>query len=572
MNKNQLKILILNDIKNNKTEQNKGNMKIKQIFLIVIAIFMVTNFSAQIDENIKQDDFNRNKPDRQEWLRNLGFGMFIHWSMDSQLGIVISHSMVGASDDYTNRFINELPKTFDPTDFDAYKIARQAKLAGMKYVVFTAKHHSGFCMWDTETTDFNITNTPYKKDLLKTYVEGVRKAGLAVGLYYSPEDFKFLDDNNITVKRKGLDLDDEFLKKYNDFIRRQTNELFSNYGEIDVLFIDGNPKEACKDEAWNLQPNLVITRGAISTPEQELPGVANDNLWESCVTMGTQWQYKPTNDNLKSAGRVIEMLIETRAKGGNLLLNVGLDPFGEIPDPESRNLTELSAWYFINQESMLNVRPWIITREKNIWFTASKDKKTLYAIITGFPKWRKGERKEFTIGSVKATPQTKISVLGQNDLVVEYDIEADAKSTFRSKEDGLHISVVRAQRIYNNSKWPNPIVVKLENIEPALVPPIIKTHEGKSLNNALVLNGELLKAGDNEKLKFYFEYRPYAGFVENLYATDWEKTAFIDLTEKSEFSVQIDNLKKNSQYEYRAVVVHPKMTIYGDIKKIKTGN
>lgn len=545
-------------------------MKKNLISLIVIAIFMVTNLCAQLDESVKQDNFNRNKPERQEWLRDLGFGMFIHWSMDSQLGVVISHSMVGASDDFTKRFINELPKTFDPTDFDPYKIARQAKLAGMKYIVFTAKHHSGFCMWDTETTDFNITNTPYKKDLLKTYVEGVRKAGLAVGLYYSPEDFKFLYDNNITVRRKGLDLDDEFLEKYNDFIRRQTNELFSNYGKIDVLFIDGNPKESCKNEAWNLQPDVVITRGAISTPEQKLPGVANDNLWESCVTMGTQWQYKPTNDNLKSASRVIEMLIETRAKGGNLLLNVGLDPFGEISDPESRNLTELSAWYFINQESMLNVRPWIIIREENIWFTAAKDRKTVYAIITGFPKWVKGERKEFVIGSVKATPQTKISVLGQNDLVVEYNSKADAQSTFSPKNDGLHISVVRAQRIYNNSKWPNPIVIKLENIEPALVPPVVKTSKAKSLNTAIVLKGELLKTGDDEKLKFGFEYRPYAGFVENLYDTHWETTDFIDITEDSEFSVQIDNLKEDCQYEYRAVVVHPKMHIYGDIKKIRT--
>jgi len=547
-------------------------MKIRQLCLIVTAIFMVTNVRAQLAEHAKQQESNRNIPERQEWLRDLGFGMFIHWSIDSQLGVVISHSMVGASDDYTNRFINELPKTFDPTDFDPYKIARQAKLAGMKYVVFTAKHHSGFCMWDTKTTDFNITNTPYKQDLLKTYVDAVRKAGLAVGLYYSPEDFKFLYDNGITVTRNGLDLDDKTLEKYNDLIRRQTNELFSSYGKIDILFIDGNPNEACKDEAWNLQPDLVITRGAISTPEQELPGVANDNLWESCVTMGTQWQYKPTNDNLKSAGRVIEMLIETRAKGGNLLLNIGLDPFGEIPDPESRNLTELSAWYFINQECILNVRPWIILKEENIWFTASKDKNTVYAIITGYPDWIRGERKEFVLGSVKSTLQTKISVLGQNDKVVEYAPNKDAQSSFSSKDDGLHISVVRAQRIYNNNKWPNPIVVKMENIEPALSPPVVKTGDGKTVKNNLVLNGELLKTGDDEKLKFGFEYRPYAGFVENLYETHWDTTTFTDLNDKGEFSVQINNLKKNTQYEYRAVVVHPKMRIYGDINKIKTGN
>jgi alpha-L-fucosidase len=439
----------------------------KKILTLVLTICIATSAWTQIDESLTRETGNRNKPERQEWLRDLGFGMFIHWSMDSQLGIVISHSMVGASDDYINRYINELPKTFDPQDFDPYKIAIQAKLAGVKYIVFTAKHHSGYCMWDTETTDFKITNTPYKKDILLEYVEGVRKAGLAVGFYYSPEDFKFLYDNGIVVRRRNFEINPETTRKYHDFIRRQTHELFSNYGKIDVLFIDGDHNEPCKEEAWDLQPDLVITRGAVNTPEQKIPGTADDNLWESCITMGTQWQYKPTNDDLKPGGKIIEMIIETRAKGGNLLLNIGLDPFGEIPDPEARNLTEVAAWHFINQEAVLNVRPWIITREENIWFTASKDGKTVYAIITGYPEWGRGERKEFVLQSVKTTPDTKISVLGQNDKVVEYRT-TDPKSKFTQMNDGLHISVVRAQRIYNNHKWPNPITVKLENVEPVI--------------------------------------------------------------------------------------------------------
>lgn len=542
----------------------------KRIIILLCAIAFAVHVQSQVASD-QSTSYNRNKPERQEWLRDLGLGMFVHWSIDSQLGIVISHSMVGASDDYNNRFINELPQTFDPQDFDAYKIAKQAKLAGMKYIVFTTKHHSGFCMWDTKTTDFKITNTPYGKDLLKEYVEGVRKAGLAVGFYYSPEDFKFLYDHGITVRRLGLDLDDEFMAKYNDFIRRQTNELFSNYGEVDVLFIDGNPEEPCKEEAWNLQPDLVITRGAVSTPEQKLPGVADDNLWESCVTMGTQWQYKPTNDDLKPAGRIIEMLIETRAKGGNLLLNIGLDPFGEIPDPESRNLTELAAWQFVNREAIEAVRPWIITHEKNIWFTASKDRKTVYAMITDIPDWTKGHRKAFVLGSVKATPETKISVLGQNDKVVEYNPDADATSRFKQTEKGLEISVVRAQRIYNNSKWPNPITVKLENVVPALDPPVIVTENAVVSGNVASLKGSLVKKGDVAAVKVGFEYRPYAGFVENLYNTDWEKSALIEISEEKEFSIDMNNLTPGITYEYRAVVVHPQMSIYGDIKQLKTG-
>lgn len=252
-------------------------MRIKFWFIFSILFFYSFFAMAQTEEDDnKTGPTNRNKPEREEWLRDLGFGLFIHWSHDSQLGVVISHTMVGASDDYTRRFINELPQTFDPYKYDAYRMAVQAKLAGAKYLVLTAKHHSGFCLWDTETTDFKITNTPYKRDIVKEFVEGTRKAGLAVGIYYSPEDFKFLYDNKISVQRGGLKFPKEITAAYNDLIRKQTNELFTKYGKIDVLFIDGNPKEACRDEAWNCQPDLVITRGAVNSPEQHLPGIASD--------------------------------------------------------------------------------------------------------------------------------------------------------------------------------------------------------------------------------------------------------------------------------------------------------
>jgi len=477
--------------------------------------------------------------------------------------------MVGSSDDYMNRYIHELPKTFNPYKYDAYQMAILAKLAGMKYVVFTTKHHSGFCMWDTKTTDFKITCTPYGKDILKEYVEGVRKAGLAVGFYYSPEDFKFLYDNHITVKRGGLQLDEKKEAAYNDLVRRQTHELFTNYGKIDILFIDGDHNEPCKEEAWKLQPDLVITRGAVNTPEQTLPGIASNTLWESCITMGTQWQYKPTNDELKPAIRLIEILIETRAKGGNLLLNVGPHPDGYIAYPEETRLREIAAWYFINHEALENVRPWIIPREENIWFTATKDQKTVYAIITGFPNWDRGDRKEFILGSVKASSETKISVLGQNDLVVEYQNEKNAKSYLKQEDDGLHISIIRAQRIYNNSKWPNPITVKIENVVPALDPPIVTTLKAEVTENKVILKGNLAKKGDSESVKVGFEYRLYAGFVENLYSTSWNRTQFKEMTKEGDFSLDLMGVKKDEQYEFRSVVIHPGMTIYGDIKQFK---
>ena len=368
------------------------------------------------------------------------------------------------------------------------------------------------------------------------------------------------------VKRGGIKLNEKTEAAYIDLVRRQTRELFSKYGKIDVLFIDGDHKEACREEAWRLQPNVVITRGAVNSPEQTLPGVAVNSLWESCITMGTQWQYKPTNDDLKSAGRLIEILIETRAKGGNLLLDVGPQPDGYIPDPELRRLTEIAAWNFINQEAIENVRPWIVTNEENIWFTASKDRNTVYAFINGISDWTRGDRKEFVLGSIKATPETKINVLGQNDLVSECQNEKDVKSKFEQKEDGLHISVVRAQRIYNNSKWPDPITVKLENVVPALDPPIVQTSDSEISDGKVVLKGKLIRKSDNMSLKVGFEYRPYAGFAENLYSTHWEKTQTNAINKEGEFSVEIE-VPEGKTYEYRAVVIHPRMTIRGEIKR-----
>lgn len=547
-------------------------MRTTILIIISVALFSFQGMAQKEEDDNKTGSINLNKPEREEWLRDLGFGMFIHWSIDSQLGVVISHSLVGASADYTNRFINELPKTFNPNNYDAYQMAVQAKLAGAKYLVLTAKHHSGFCLWNTKTTDFNITNTPYKRDIVKEFVEGTRKAGLGVGIYFSPEDFKFLYDNTIPVQRGGLKFSKEIAAAYDELTRKQVKELFTKYGKIDVFFIDGSPKETARDEAWRCQPDVVITRGAVNTPEQHLPGTASDQLWESCITMGTQWQYKPTNDDLKSGTRLIEILVETRAKGGNLLLNIGPKPDGTIPDPEERRLTEMAAWNFINKEAIENVRPWTVVNEDNIWFTASKDRKTVYAVITGIPEWTFGKRKEFKLGSVRATPQTKISVLGQNDKAVEYKLDADAQSRFTQQEDGLHISVVRAQRIYNNYKWPNPITVKLENVEPALVPPIVITGKAIASPGQVKLSGKLKSMGDAKQLNVYFEWRPYGGFVETLYSTEWNKiNEKTEMTATGDFSQTLE-LDSNKAYEFRAVVAHPLLTLYGDKVRFNAKN
>ena len=548
----------------------------KLTFLLTILLNTNVIF-AQIQESTEPGFLNLNKSERLEWFKDQGFGMFIHFSFDSQLGVVISHSMAGASNDYINRFIHELPKTFNPKDYSPEDIATLAKLAGMKYIVFTTKHHSGFCMWDTQTTDFKITNTPYGKDLVAEYVEATRNAGLGVGFYYSPEDFNFLYENGQQVRRRFPEpISKNVMEKYLELVELQCMELMAHYGDIDVIFFDGGEgplQEKCKQVVWELQPDIVVTRGAIKTPEQTILGITSNEPWESCITMGTQWAYKPTNESYKSGGRLIEILIETRAKGGNLLLNVGPKPNGELPEQQEANLREMAAWNFVNHEAIEKVSPWIIPNEDNIWFTWKPLEKTLYAILTKIPDWPRGERKEFTIKSVQISEETEVSVLGQSSELVEYQPTTDAGTYFEQKEDGIHISCVRAQRIYNNHQWPNPIVLKITNATAALVPPAVLTQKPTITKQGniqhLIFEGDILKMGDSEKLKVGFQYREYAGFVEELYSDKWMETHTMDANSTGSFELKSTLKKAGKEYQVRAFVDHPKMRIYGDIVRVK---
>lgn len=405
-----------------------------------------------------------NKPAREQWFIDMGFGMFIHWSMDSQVGAVISHSMAGASEDYLYRFVNDLPKIFNPKKFDPDEWATLAMLAGMKYVVFTAKHHSGFCMWNTKTTEFNIMNTPFNRDILKEVLEAFRKHGIATGLYFSPEDFHFLYENHIPVGRlqnpQHYPVNNHGLMALD---KAQIKELLSNYGKIDILFFDG-PAEELREFAWELQPDMVVTRGQMHTPEQNLPDKPMPGPWEACFTMGTDWQYKPTNDPHKSGTEIINMLIETRAKGGNLLLNVGPKPDGELQIEQEALLREIALWNLVNQEAIHSIRPWEIIKEGDTWFTKAKDKNTVYAFIPAGKEWKYGERKEFVFSTLSGNDQTNVSVLGYASELVEYKPGFDAGVYISPTPVGLVISAVNGHRLYTNNQWPNPVVLKIENV------------------------------------------------------------------------------------------------------------
>ena len=505
-----------------------------------------------------------NKPERLEWFRDQGFGLFIHWSVDSQLGVVISHSLVGASADYTDRFFQDLPKTFDPHEFRPLDWARLAHLAGVRYMMFTTKHHSGFAMFDTDTTPFGVMHTPFHRDITREVFDAFRSEGIATGVYYSPDDFWWLHQNGKTIERSVPGVQPRNNPGLMQYDQTQLRELLTHYGKVDALFLDGEAV-GLRDLAWQLDPNIIVTRGAIKTPELTVPGMPLPGAWETCMTMGTAWQYQPQNEHYKSGGELIRLLIQTRAKGGNLLLNVGPKPNGELPIEEEERLREMGLWMFVNSDAIYSVRPWVITNEGDIWFTKKKDSKTLYAIVESDAPWPRATWKEFTLHSVRATDKTEVSVLGQSDQVVEYHPEINPKSSWKQEKDGLHVRALQAQRLQDNFRWPNPVVLKITNVEPAFVPPHVQTTGSiaDTSGQQETLQGEVLDMGDSAALQVGFEYRPILGEDVNSRSSPWTATPLQTVTRPGVVTVQIDGLVPKGSYEFRAVIRHPLLALYG---------
>jgi len=415
-----------------------------------------------------------NRPERLEWFRDQGLGLFIHWSVDSQLGVIISHSLAGASDDYVNRFYSDLPKTFDPTHFDADEIARLAKVAGVRYMVFTTKHHNGFAMWETKSTPFNIMQTPYAKDVTKDLFTAFRKQEIATGVYFSPDDFLWLHENGRQIQRLVREVQPGVNPGLMARDQMQMTELMTGYGPVQVVFFDGEAK-GLREIVWKQQPDAVVTRGAIETPEQMVPGDSLPGAWEANMTLGSAWGYQPTSELYKSDHDLLEILIHTRSRGGNLLLNIGPKPDGSIPVEQEELLRTLGLWMFINGEAIYATRPWVVTNEGDLWFTRSKDKKALYVIVDTPEPWKRGQGRDFVLKTVRATNRTKASVLGQNDQLVEYAPSVHPVTTFEQKPDGLHVHATRAQRLQDSDVWPYPTVIKLTEVEENFTPPVVHT-------------------------------------------------------------------------------------------------
>lgn len=530
--------------------------------LLGVSLAGVGPATAQIDPTVG----SRNKPARLEWFRDQGFGLFIHWSVDSQLGVVISHSLVGASREYTDRFYHDLPRTFDPTRFDPDEWARLARIAGVRYVVFTTKHHSGFAMFHTDTTPFGIENTPFRRDVTKELFTALRAQGLHVGVYYSPDDFYWLHTHGIPIERNVPQVQPGANPGLLAYDEKQLTELLTNYGPVDTLFLDGEAKDL-RELAWKLQPNIVVTRGAMMTPELFVPSSGPEGAWEAAITMGTAWQYQPDNEVYKSGQDLIRLLYQTRAKGGNLLLNIGPTADGEIAPEQEARLREIGLWMFVNSDAIYGVRPWVIPNEGNIWFTKKKDGSALFAILDTQDIWPRGTWREFVLHSVRASSHTAISVLGQSDRIVEYRPNLVPKSSWRQEADGLHIRVMRAQRLQDNSRWPNAAVVRLTGVTPALVPPHVSTADFRVEPEGIVLSGDVTDMGDQKTLAAGLEVRPVSGEDVNARSAAWQATPLTEVHGTGAFTVTMGRLPPGT-YEYHALVKHPLLTLYGDTKRM----
>ena len=314
--------------------------------------------------------------EKMEWFRHNRFGLFIHWGI---YAMAARHEWVKSREQMTDQQYERYFKHFDPDLYDPQQWADAAANAGMKYFVVTAKHHDGFCLWDSKHTDFKATNTPAGRDLVRPMVEAFRGRGMRAGLYYSLIDWRhphYIVDR-IWHPQRGGDIDalnkgrDQM--KYADYMHAQVRELLSDYGEIDIMWFDftrvdkddrldftrGKGREAWRSEELielirSLQPKILINDRLeiaqdIHTPEQTQPRewVRVDGqpvVWEACQTFSGSWGYFRDEHTWRSTRQLITTLIDCVSKGGNLLLNVGPTGRGEFDQRALDRLAGIGRW------------------------------------------------------------------------------------------------------------------------------------------------------------------------------------------------------------------------------------
>ena len=432
----------------------------------VVVLVLTSHLAAQQTESLG-------------WLRKARFGLFIHWGPVSLQGTEIGWSRGGERRGRRGRgkipveIYDNLYKRFNPVKFDAQAWVALAKAAGMKYLVFTTKHHDGFCMFDSKLTDYQITSTPYGRDVTADLARACHAAGLRLGFYHSQPDWHHPDYRT------------ENHARYLDHLHGQVRELCTRYGKVDVVWFDGlggKPEDWAADRLVRmirkLQPGILINNRLgipcdFDTPEQRIGTFQTDRAWESCITLCKQWAWKP-GDRMKSLETCIRTLVTCAGGDGNLLLNVGPMPTGEIEARQAARLREIGAWLEKYGESVYDTRggpfkPWpggVSTHRGETIYLHLLDREGGAVRLPPIP--RKVLACEVVTGGVVETVQTdkdlRVFVSGVDprapDVVVALDLDGPAGEiaplvTYRSGSVALNARV-RASNVFRNLKRYGP--------------------------------------------------------------------------------------------------------------------
>lgn len=344
----------------------------------LIPLIALAAFPSAVPETPAQQDA------RMKWWREARFGMFIHWGLYSipagKWGDNTGHGeWIRDTAQIPVEEYDKLQPQFNPTKFDADAWAKMAKDAGMKYLVLTSKHHDGFALFDSKFTDWDVMNTPFKRDIIRELAQACRKHGVKLGLYHSIMDWHHPDYlprrpwERGTRSVQGADFD-----RYVKYLRNQVTEILTNYGDVAVVWFDGEWESTWNDNygrplydlCLKLQPKTIVNNrvapnrngmvddgkmriGDYATPEQYIPATGLGNVdWETCMTMNDHWGYNAANHNWKSSKDLIRNVIDTASKGGNYLLNVGPKADGTFPTESVDRLRDIGKWMRVNGDAI----------------------------------------------------------------------------------------------------------------------------------------------------------------------------------------------------------------------------
>jgi alpha-L-fucosidase len=323
---------------------------------------------------------------RMKWWHQAKFGMFIHWGLYSLLG---RHEWVMEMEGIPVPEYEQLAKRFTPKPNAARDWARLAKRAGQKYMVMTTKHHEGFCLFNSQYTDYCAPKQACGRDLVKEYVEAARAEGLRVGFYHSLMDWHHPDGARCAE-------DEAARKRFVAYIHGQIRELLTNYGKIDVLWYDvawpldakGWESERMNEMVFQLQPDVIVNNrnrldGDFSTPEQRIQAEKGGRAREACMTMNGSWGYHKADDDWKTPKTVVRNLATCARGGGNYLLNIGPRGDGSVPEESVRILSAVGRWMEKNGQAIYDTEPCRVSRSTFANFTRKGN--TLYIHVHFWP-------------------------------------------------------------------------------------------------------------------------------------------------------------------------------------------